>query len=59
VAKTVNVVPVLGGRDKLLAYWAFQMTYNLPLSIHQSLVGNKPEITADRAANKQMINCRK
>jgi hypothetical protein len=38
VAKTVNIVPVLGGRGKLLAYWAFQLTYNLPLSICQSLL---------------------
>ncbi|MFZ0548959.1 MAG: hypothetical protein WAM60_26160, partial [Candidatus Promineifilaceae bacterium] len=38
VAKMINNVPVLGGRDKLLSHWAFQITYNLPLSLRHLLL---------------------
>jgi len=35
VSKMVSMVPVLGGRGKVLEYWAFNLTYNLPLSLRK------------------------
>jgi hypothetical protein len=38
VSKMVDAVPVFGGEGKLLEYWAFNLTYNLPLSIRRAIV---------------------
>ncbi len=32
IEQAVNCIPVLGGRGKLLEYWAFQACYNIPMS---------------------------
>lgn len=32
IEQAINSIPVLGGRGKLLEYWAFQACYNLPMS---------------------------
>jgi hypothetical protein len=37
VSKMVRVVPVLGGRGMILEFWAFNLTFNLPLSIRKML----------------------
>jgi len=41
VSKMIDVVPVFGGEGKLLEYWAFNLTYNLPLSIRRVILDNK------------------
>jgi hypothetical protein len=38
VSQMVRGVPVFGGEGRLLEYWAFQMTFNLPLSVYRRLV---------------------
>jgi hypothetical protein len=38
VSKMVGVIPVLGGRGQLLEYWAFQLVFNVPLSIRRWLL---------------------
>lgn len=35
VSRLVQVVPVLGGRGKLLEYWLFHLVYNVPLSLRR------------------------
>lgn len=39
IASLVKRLPVLGGRGRVLEYWAFQALYNLPLSILRVLSG--------------------
>jgi hypothetical protein len=38
VYQLVRLIPVFGGRNKLLEYIAFQLTYNLPLSLRHTLL---------------------
>jgi hypothetical protein len=38
VSRMVAVIPVLGGRGQLLEYWAFQLVFNVPLSIRKRLL---------------------
>jgi hypothetical protein len=38
VSRIVGVIPVLGGRGQLLEYWAFQLVFNVPLSIRKRLL---------------------
>jgi hypothetical protein len=38
VSQMVRGVPVFGGEGELLEYWAFQATFNLPLSVYRRLV---------------------
>jgi hypothetical protein len=38
VSRMVGVIPVLGGRGQLLEYWAFQLVFNVPLSIRKRLL---------------------
>ncbi len=35
VSQMVRGVPVFGGEGKLLEYWTFQMTFNLPLRLYR------------------------
>lgn len=37
VSKMVAAVPVFGGEGKLLEHWAFQATYNLPISLRKTI----------------------
>ncbi len=46
VSKIVDTVPVFGGEGKLLEYWAFNMTYNLPLSIRRAILDSKSPFSA-------------
>lgn len=39
VSRLVRAIPVLGGRGKLLEYWAFQLIYGLPLALAEKLAG--------------------
>jgi hypothetical protein len=44
VSKIVNAIPVFGGEGKLLEHWAFQASYNLPISARRAL----SEIVSDK-----------
>lgn len=37
VSKMVAMVPVLGGRGKILEYWTLNLIYNLPLSVRRMM----------------------
>lgn len=37
VSKIVNAIPVFGGEGKLLEHWAFQASYNLPISARRAV----------------------
>lgn len=39
VTRMVGGIPVFGGGGKLLEYWAFQATFNLPFSLYHRYVG--------------------
>jgi len=38
VSKMVEAIPVFGGRGKLLEYWMFHLTYNLPLAVKRAIL---------------------
>jgi hypothetical protein len=38
ISQMVHGIPVFGGEGKLLEYWAFQLTFNLPLSLYRRTV---------------------
>lgn len=38
VYQLVRLIPVFGGRNKLLEYTAFQLTFNLPLSLRRTIL---------------------
>jgi hypothetical protein len=37
ISQMVRGIPVFGGEGKLLEYWAFQATFNLPLSLYRRI----------------------
>jgi hypothetical protein len=39
VERMLAAIPVFGGRDRLLAWWAFNLAYNLPLSLRRTIAG--------------------
>ena len=43
ISQMVHGIPVFGGEGKLLEYWAFQATFNLPLSLYRRLLENWEE----------------
>jgi hypothetical protein len=49
VSQMVRGVPVFGGEGRLLEYWAFQLTFNLPLSVYRRLVKKWDESGPDGA----------
>lgn len=38
VSRMVGAIPVLGGRGQLLEYWAFQLVFNVPLSLRKQVL---------------------
>jgi hypothetical protein len=38
ISQMVHGIPVFGGEGRLLEYWAFQVTFNLPLSLYRRIV---------------------
>jgi hypothetical protein len=38
VSSMVGAIPVLGGRGQLLEYWAFQLVFNVPLSLRKQVL---------------------
>ena len=52
IEQAVNSIPVLGGRGKLLEYWVFQASYNLPMSVKRfirELLPQKPDAVDEHA----------
>jgi hypothetical protein len=43
ISQMVHGIPVFGGEGKLLEYWAFQASFNLPLSLYRRLLENREE----------------
>lgn len=37
ISSAMDAIPVFGGEGKLLEYWAFNLTYNLPLSVRKAV----------------------
>lgn len=37
LSEMVAAIPIVGGREKLLAFWLFTLTYNLPLSLKRAV----------------------
>jgi hypothetical protein len=52
IEQAIDSIPVLGGRGKLLEYWAFQACYNLPMSfkhLARELLPQKPDAMDEHA----------
>ena len=45
VSQMVDATPVFGGRGKLLEWWAFNLTYNLPLSLRRIVLMTWPDLS--------------
>jgi len=45
VSQMVDATPVFGGRGKLLEWWAFNLTYNLPLSLRRIVLMAWPDLS--------------
>lgn len=43
IEQAIDSIPVLGGRGKLLEYWAFQTCYNLPMSFKRLILTLLPQ----------------
>jgi len=43
IEQAIDSIPVLGGRGKLLEYWAFQTCYNIPMSFKRLVLALLPQ----------------